>query len=216
MVAIIDIDGTLVDSNYLHTICWQKALREHGSEVEAWRIHRHVGLGGDKMVAALAGQEIEDSSGDAIRSTQSDLFSPLIEEVQPLDGAVELLASLRSREHEIVLASSARPEEVEHYVDLLGAREIVNAWTTAGDVENTKPSPELVLTALGLVDGNASEAWMIGDAVWDVESASRSGVPTLGVLTGGYSRDELMRAGCAGVFESVLELAREIGATALA
>ena len=137
----------------------------------------------------------------------------LIGEVAPLEGARELILELRERDHTVVLASSAKPDEVEHYLDLLVVRELVNGWTTSGDVEKTKPQPDLVLAAMEKAGGD--DAVMIGDSVWDCKAAKRAKVPTLGVLTGGFSREELEEAGAAAVFRSIVQLRGDLNSTPL-
>ena len=119
--AILDVDGTLVDSNYQHAIAWFRAFREQDVTPPIWRIHRHIGMGGDQLVAAVAGREVEERLGDAIREAEGRLYGELIDEVCAFEGARELLAELRERGHPIVLASSAKAEEAEHYIELLDA-----------------------------------------------------------------------------------------------
>jgi HAD superfamily hydrolase (TIGR01549 family) len=203
-VVILDVDGTLVETNYHHAIAWYRAFTQHDVELPVWRIHRAIGMGGDQLVAALAGDEIEQQMGDDIRSAEKVLYLAMIHEVRPLPGARRLLETLKERGHRVVLASSAKKQEIDHYLDLLGAREIVDAWTSSADVEKTKPEPDLVQTALEKVGGG--DAVMIGDSVWDVEAAKRAGIPTVAVRTGGFGHDELAAAGAACVFESLDEL----------
>jgi HAD superfamily hydrolase (TIGR01549 family) len=205
LTAILDIDGTLVDTNYHHALAWHRALRAHGHHVRMWEIHRHIGMGGDKIVEALAGEEAEREQGEEIREAEGEAYGELIGEVEPIEGARELIVDLHEEGAAIVLASSAKPEEVEHYVDLLDARKLVDSWTTAGDVEQTKPSPDLVHAALDKAEGEG-RAVMFGDSVWDVKAASTAGVPTLAVLTGGFSEAELREAGAAAVFDSISAL----------
>lgn len=211
--AIVDVDGTLVDSNYHHTMAWGRAFGELGLEVPFWVVHRHIGMGGDKLVAAVAGEEFEARSGDAVRDAEKRLFGELIDEVRALDGARELLAALRERGHRVVLASSADAADVEHYVDLLEARELAHAWTTSADVEETKPDPELVAAAMR--QAGTLSAVMIGDTPWDVEAAARADLKTLGVLTGGFSEAELRDAGAVDVFESPAALRERLDSTPL-
>ena len=210
LTAILDIDGTLVDTNYHHAIAWHRALRGHGHPVALWRIHRHIGMGGDQIVAALTSDEVEESEGDAIRTAEGEAYAELIGEVEPMAGARGLIEDLREDGHRVVLASSAKAEEVDHYLNLLDARELVDDWTTSADVERTKPEPDLVQVALEKAGGEGP-AVMIGDSVWDVKAASAAGVPTLAVLTGGFSAAELREAGAAEVVESIAEL-RSAGA----
>jgi HAD superfamily hydrolase (TIGR01509 family) len=202
--AIVDVDGTLVDSNYQHAIAWQRALRSQGVDVPAWRIHRHIGMGGDKLVAAVAGDEVEERCGDAVRDAEGEIYMEMIREVQPLDGARELILRLRERFDSVVLASSAKEREVDFYLDLLHAREIADAWTTSADVDATKPEPDLVHAALE--KAGAREGVVIGDTTWDVKAALRAGLLAIGVLTGGFAESELREAGAAAVYESAAEL----------
>jgi HAD superfamily hydrolase (TIGR01509 family) len=211
--AILDVDGTLVDTNYQHALAWYRAFRQHGEVLPIWRIHRHIGMGGDQLVSALCGDEVDEQKGDDIRDAEKDLYGGLIEEVEPLHGAGELIGDLKERGHAVVLASSANPDEVEHYVDLLQARELADGWTTAADVDATKPAPDLVEAALRKAGGGA--AVMIGDSTWDCEAAKRAGVETIAVLTGGFSEQELLDAGAARVYESIDELRRSLDETAL-
>jgi HAD superfamily hydrolase (TIGR01509 family) len=193
--AILDIDGTLVDSNYQHAIAWYRALRQHGHVLPIWRIHRHIG------------------KGDDLRDAEKALYMALIDEVEPLAGARELIVDLQRMGRRIVLASSAKPDEVEHYLDLLDARGLADAWTTAGDVESTKPEPDLVHAALERA--GTDSAVMVGDSTWDCEAAQRAGVQTIAVLTGGFSEQELCDAGAVAVFHSIEELRRRLPQTPL-
>jgi HAD superfamily hydrolase (TIGR01549 family) len=207
MLVILDVDGTLVDTNYHHAIAWFRAFQRYEVTLPVWRIHRHIGMGGDQLIEALAGEEVEKRSGDQIREAEGELYRELIGEVRTMEGSRELIEDLREAGHRVVLASSAKEWEVEHYLDLLDAREIVDGWTTSADVENTKPQPDLIKAALDKVDDDGA-AILIGDTVWDVEAAKRAGIETLAVLTGGFSEAELLEAGAKEVFSSVDELRR--------
>jgi HAD superfamily hydrolase (TIGR01509 family) len=213
LTAILDIDGTLVDTNYHHTIAWARAFRQHGIVLPLWRIHRHMGIGGDQLVARLTDDATEDEKGDDIRTAEKALYFALIEEVEPMEGSRELIADIKERGHTVVLASSAKASEVDHYLDQLDARDLADDWTTSADVESTKPQPDLVQVALD--KGTGGDALMIGDTPWDIEAAERAGVETIAVLTGGFSRAELEEAGAVQVFESVAELRERLGETAL-
>jgi HAD superfamily hydrolase (TIGR01509 family) len=215
-VAVLDIDGTLVDTNYHHTIAWYRAFRQSGIVLPIWRIHRHIGMGGDQLVGALTDERTEREHGDEIRSAEKVLYFELIEEVQPMEAARELIEELKRRGHAVVLASSAKSDEVDHYLDLLDARELADAWTTSADVKETKPQPDLVNAALERSGGTHDEAVMVGDTVWDVRAASKARVPTLTVRTGGFGDDELREAGAIDVFESVAELCAKLDQTPLA
>ena len=206
--AIVDIDGTLVDSNYQHAIAWYRALRRFEVAVPVWRIHRHIGMGGDQLVAAVAGEEVERRCGDAVRDAEGEIYEGMIDEVLPLDGARELISQLGERFDAVVLASSAKEHEVEHYLDLLDARGIADAWTTSSDVDATKPEPDLIHAALE--KAGADEGVMIGDTVWDVEAAGRAGLPAVAVLSGGFGADELRDAGAVAIYESARDLVGEL------
>jgi HAD superfamily hydrolase (TIGR01549 family) len=213
-IAVLDVDGTLVDTNYHHAIAWYRAFREHGLTVPVWLVHRHIGMGGDQLVTALAGQRVEERQGDSIRATETARYADLIGEVQPFADARRLMELLAERGHRLVLASSAKRDEVDHYLDLLDARDLLEAWTTSADVRRTKPDPDLVVTAVEKVGGG--DAVLVGDSTWDCEAAKRAGVPTVAVLTGGFSAQELCQAGAVAVFESLTELCQRLGETPLA
>jgi HAD superfamily hydrolase (TIGR01509 family) len=213
LAAILDIDGTLVDTNYHHTLAWDRALRAEGAEVPLWRIHRHIGMGGDQLVEALAGAEFDREHGDAVRDAEKEIYAGMIDDVRPIPGARELLQALRERGHRVVLASSAKAEEVEHYIELIDGRELADGWTTSADVEKTKPQPDLVAAAMARAD--SLSAVMVGDTPWDVKAALRADVKTVAVLTGGFGEDELRHAGAVDVFPSVAELTQALDRTPL-
>jgi len=147
---------------------------------------------------------VEDECGDAIRAAEKGQYGELIGEVQPLESAHDFLADLHAAGRCVVLASSAKREETEHYLDLLDARGVVDGWTDSSDVRATKPEPDLICAALEKV--GASTGTMIGDSVYDCIAAGRAGLPSLAVLTGGFSREELREAGASDVFETLAEL----------
>jgi HAD superfamily hydrolase (TIGR01509 family) len=211
--AILDVDGTLVDTNYHHAIAWYRAFMQSGEVLPLWRIHRHIGMGGDQLVAALAGEEFDERCGDDVRAAEKALYMALIHEVRPLEGSRELVEDLRGNGHAVVLASSAKPDEVEHYLDLLDVRDLATGWTDSGDVERTKPEPDLVRAAIEKAGGGP--AVMVGDSTWDCVAAERAGVPMVAVLTGGFSEAELREAGADCVFGSVVDLRAEIRSTPL-
>jgi HAD superfamily hydrolase (TIGR01549 family) len=199
---LLDIDGTLVDTNYHHAIAWYRAFRRHEITIPLWIIHRHMGMGGDQLVAAVAGEDVERECGDDVRDAEKEEYMKLIDEAAPLPGAKSLLETLRERDVRMVMASSAKSEEVEHYLALLGTEDLPR--TTSADVEHTKPEPDLVVAALERIGGG--DAVMVGDSTWDCIAAERAGVRSVGVLTGGFSREELRDAGAEAVFESLDEL----------
>jgi HAD superfamily hydrolase (TIGR01509 family) len=214
-VAILDIDGTLVDTNYQHAVAWYLAFRQHGFVLPVWKIHRTIGMGGDNLVAHLLSEKADEEQGDDIRSAEKPLYLTMIEQVEPFEGARGFISDLKQRGHTVVLASSAKSDELEHYLDLLDVREVVDGWTSSGDVESSKPAPDLVQAALEKVDGDGP-AVMVGDTPWDVEAAGKAGVETVGVLTGGFSEQELREAGAVAVYESIAALRTNLDDTPLA
>jgi HAD superfamily hydrolase (TIGR01509 family) len=203
--AILDVDGTLVDTNYHHALAWHRALHAHGHRVQMWKVHRHIGMGGDQIVDALIGEEAATADGDAIREAEAEAYGQLIGEVEPMEGARDLIERLREEGSTVILASSAKEDEVDHYLDLLEARELIDGWTTSADVKRTKPEPDLVHAALDKA-GSDDPAVMVGDSVWDVKAAKAAGIPTMAVLTGGFSEEELREAGASQVVESIADL----------
>jgi len=201
---VFDVDGTLVDTNYHHALAWFRAFRGCDVTVPVWRIHRAIGMGGDRLVAAVAGDQVETEHGDALRAAWKKAFEPMLDEIVPFEDAPAVLQDCRRRGFRVVLASSGDPEHVRYYLDLLDADELAERWTSAEDVSSTKPDPELLAVALdGFDDGRAV---LIGDSVWDCESATRMGLPCVGLLTGGSGAEELRSAGAARVFDSIPEL----------
>jgi len=213
--ALLDVDGTLIDSNYQHALAWYRAFRRHGIVLPVWRVHRAIGMGGDQLVPALAGEKVDKEKGDEIRETREPIYKELLSEVEPLYGAHDLIVDLKERGMRVVLASSSPKDELEHYLELLDAEDLADASTTKDDVEATKPAPDLVRAALEKAGVEADRAVMVGDARWDVEAAAKAGVETLCVMTGGWSKQELREAGAAAVFESADELRRRLDETLL-
>jgi HAD superfamily hydrolase (TIGR01549 family) len=211
--AILDIDGTLVDTNYHHALAWYRAFRRHGEQLPLWRIHRHIGMGGDQLVESLCGEAFERDKGDDVRAAEQERYAELIGEVAPFEGSRELIVDLKDSGHAVVLASSAKSDEVDHYLDLLDARELVDAWTDSSDVEDTKPEPDLVQVAME--KAGTGDAVMVGDSTWDCEAAGRAGIQTVAVRTGGFSDGELRDAGALMVFESIAELRERVRETPL-
>jgi HAD superfamily hydrolase (TIGR01509 family) len=210
--AILDIDGTLVDTNYQHALAWYRAFRQSDVHLPVWRLHRAIGMGGDKLVPHFIGDR-EEELGEDIRAAEKALYLSDIPEVEPLEGARDLIVDLKDREFTVVLASSAKANELDHYLDLLDVRAIVDAWTSSADVEETKPAPDLVQVALE--KAGTDDAVMVGDTPWDVEAARNAGIETIAVLTGGFSEAELRDAGAVAVFDSIVALREGIPSTPL-
>jgi HAD superfamily hydrolase (TIGR01549 family) len=201
---VFDVDGTLVDTNYHHTIAWLRAFRRYDVAQAAWRIHRAIGMGGDKLVAAVAGDDVERQHGDDLRQAWTEEYEEFLSEVQPFAGAQSLLQEVKDRGLGLVLASSGERRHVEHYLGLIDGHRLSDSWTTSDDAEQSKPAPDLVQTAMKKV--KTSNAVMIGDSVWDAQAADQAGIATFAVRTGGFSVEELTSAGSSKVYESLEEL----------
>jgi HAD superfamily hydrolase (TIGR01549 family) len=200
---LLDVDGTLIDSNYQHALAWYRALRERGRTFALVDLHRHIGMGGDQLVKAVAGEEFDAEHGEAAKEAEKLRFEEISGDMAPLDGAQDLIRALLDRGCEVVLASSGSEEDVERSMRMLDATDLKH--TTSADVEQTKPEPDLIRAALELVDGDR-EALLIGDSTWDCEAAERAGVRAIGVLTGGFSEDELREAGAERVYRALREV----------
>jgi HAD superfamily hydrolase (TIGR01509 family) len=209
--ALLDIDGTLVDSNYQHALAWYRAFRLHGITIPVWRCHRAIGMGGDQLVAYLAGEGFEREHGDTVRTEEHALYAQMIAEVQPFEDARGLIEDLKARGSTVVMASSAKPEDTQHYLDLLDARALVDGWTDSGDVRATKPAPDLIEAALRIAGGGT--AVLVGDSTWDCKAAKAAKVQTIAVRTGGFGVDELREAGAIAVYESLAELREKLPET---
>ena len=212
--AILDVDGTLVDSNYQHALAWYRAFRRHDITLPLWRLHRGIGMGGDLFVKHVAGDAVEEKLGDVLREQWVDEFNKMIGEIRPFDGARPLLEEVKRRGFRLVLASSGKSEHVETFLDLFGGKALADAWTTSEDAEISKPAPDIVQAALDRVHGTSGV--MIGDSTWDCKAAGKLDVPTLTVRTGGFSEQELIESGAVGVYDSLDELRHDLDQTPLA
>jgi HAD superfamily hydrolase (TIGR01549 family) len=205
---LLDVDGTLVDSNYHHALAWYRAFRSLGETFPVWRIHRLIGMGGDQLVAALGGEDLEARIGDEARERWVREADPLMAEVALLPGARELVVALKKYGHRVVLASSGKPHHVERALDLLDVREVVDGWTTSEDVESTKPAPDLLWAALQKIGEPAdAPSVVIGDSVYDVAAAKNAGMPAIVVRSGGFGDDELRAAGALAIYDTPGDLA---------
>jgi HAD superfamily hydrolase (TIGR01549 family) len=204
---VLDVDGTLVDTNYHHAVAWFRAFRRFDITVPTWRLHRAIGMGGDKLVGAVAGDHAEREHGDDIRTAWEAAFEPMLAEIRPLEGAHRLISTAMEQNCTVVLASSGKRHHVDHYLKLLDASGITS--TSADDVEDSKPAPDLFEVALRRVDRNG-RAVIIGDSVWDCEAAQRAGLPSVCLLTGGFGEAELREAGASEVYEGLDELRADL------
>lgn len=202
--AILDVDGTLVDSNYHHALAWYRAFRRFGTTLPIWHLHRAVGMGGDQLVTHVAGEQAESDFGDDVRAAHGEEFDGLVDEVAAFGDAERLLAGLREDGLRLVLATSGSSRTAEHLLGLVDGRGYADDVVTSSDVGASKPAPDLVELALQRV--HADDAFLVGDSVWDGQAAVRAGVPFYAVRTGGFSDDELTEAGARHVVESLSEL----------
>ncbi len=201
---LFDIDGTLVDSTYHHAIAWQRAFDRHDLPIPLWRIHRTIGMGGDKLVTEVAGADVEDRLGDALRGAWREEYVEIKTEVVPLPGAADLVRALAKKGYAVALASSGEPEFADETLDDLSIRDVVAVLKTSADVDGSKPEPDLIevtLEALGV-----QRAVLIGDTPYDVQSAERAGLRCIGLRSGGYSEAELVKAGAALVVDAPEDL----------
>ncbi|TRW46943.1 HAD family hydrolase [Georgenia yuyongxinii] len=206
---LLDADGTLVDSTYLHVSAWSQAFARVGRPVDSWRIHRCIGMGSDQLLATLLGERA-DELGEPASELHSEIYASTTDRLRRLDRVHDLLRALRERGLRAVLSTSAPPDELEHIRRVLDAEDLLHAVTAAEDVEDAKPEPDLVNAALAKAGVPADRAVFVGDAVWDVEACKRAGVPCVGVRTGGISAAELTDAGAVAVYDSVAHLLDEL------
>lgn len=202
---LFDIDGTLVDSNYLHIDAWDRAFRSIGHPVDVWRIHRSIGMDSVMLLDELLGDESE-IVGDAAKKEHGRLYADMASRLRPIGGARELIAELDRRGTRVVLATSAPEDELRTLLTVLRTDSSVHAVTSSEDVGTAKPHPDIIQVALDKAGVRAEDAVMVGDSVWDMKAAQRAGVAAIGVLSGGFGRDELTSAGAAEVFDDVAEL----------
>ena len=208
---LLDLDGTLIDANYHHALAWYRAFRRFDIVLPVWRLHRHIGMGGDQYVAAVAGEEVERRLGDELRDAHSKEFEPMRSECEPLEGARDLLAELRRRGRTLVVASSSSKEDLEYFLEKLGGSDLVDAYTTKDDVERTKPHADAIRAALDRA--GTEDAVMFGDSRWDVEAAAKANLLTICVITGGWSEQELRDAGAEAVYVSIPHLLEHLDET---
>lgn len=213
---LVDVDGTLVDTTYLHTVCWWEALRSNGHDVAMARIHRAIGMGSDKLLNHLLGPERDRAGDGRLREAHDSLFGEYWERLRPLPGAADLLRACARRGLTVVLASSASEREMRALRAALDADDAVAAVTSSADAEESKPSPDIVAAALRRADLDPSRVMFIGDTVWDVAAAGKLGIPCLTVTCGGTSRGELVAAGAVAVYEDPADLMRNMDRSPLA
>lgn len=201
---VLDVDGTLVDSVYTHVEAWMRAFRGIGVPVEAWRIHRAIGMGGDKLVPEVAGERVEEALGDQVRGLHDGEYDDLVAGVQLLPGADALLEDLKRRGFRVLLASSGSKIQTEQAMEKLDRSDLLDDWVSSADVDDSKPEPDLVEVALERA--GSRHAVMVGDSVWDVKAGARAGIPVIGLRCGGFPDEELTAAGAVALFDNPQDL----------
>jgi HAD superfamily hydrolase (TIGR01509 family) len=202
---LFDVDGTLIDSNYLHAVTWWQAFAQAGHDVQMWRIHRAIGMGSGQLLDALVPGRDTGNDGE-LRAAHDALYATYWSRLRPLPGAADLLRACKKHGLRVVLASSAGSREFEVMRQALGADDAIDDATSSADVAASKPAPDLVQVALEKAAVRPGEAVFVGDTVWDVEACTRAGVTCIGLLSGGISEAELLDAGAARVFPAAADL----------
>ena len=210
---LFDVDGTLVDSNYLHVYAWVRAFEAEGVPVAAWRIHRCIGMDGTTLVKTLAGDDAGQGQLDQLKDRHSEFYQQSTHLLAPLPGARDLLRRVADLGLQVVLATSAPDDELRTLRDVLDCDDVVSEVTSSADVDTAKPQPDIVEVALGRAGVTAAQAVFVGDAVWDCEAARRAKLTSVGVLSGGVSRAKLSEAGADAVFEDAAELLAHLDTT---
>jgi HAD superfamily hydrolase (TIGR01509 family) len=208
---LLDVDGTLVDTNYFHTVAWFRAFREAGEEVPMWRIHRLVGMGADKLLADLAGGERPD-----LEAGWSRHFETFKREIVAFAGARDLIRVLHERDFAVALATSGQEDDVAHVRKVLDAEDWIDVVVNSSEVEASKPAPDIFELALERLGVAASEALVVGDTVWDALAADACGLRCVGVHTGGISGVELRTAGATATYRDVEELLERLDESPIA
>jgi HAD superfamily hydrolase (TIGR01509 family) len=206
---VLDVDGTLVDSNYLHVVAWSRAFADQGRTVPMADIHRQIGKGAELVVRTLL-PDVGDDEVDAVVDGHGARFAALHDELRALPGADDLLRAAADRGVRVVLASSAKGDDHEANLDALAASDTVHGETSSDDVDEAKPDPDLFEQALEVAGVPSTRAVAVGDTVWDVEAAGRAGYPCVGVTSGGIAAAELEAAGAVLVVDGPAELVERL------
>lgn len=212
---LFDIDGTLVDSNYLHVHAWARAFNDVGIAAESWRIHRSIGMDGSTLVKTLAG-DTDDDTKDRLKDLHSRYYKELTPLLRVLPGGRDVLEKVAAMGLQVVLATSAPDDELSILRKVLDRDDVVSELTSSADVDTAKPQPDIIQVALDRAGVTAQRAVFVGDSVWDTEACRRAGVTSIGVLSGGVSREELTAGGARVVFEDTRELTEHINDTPIA
>jgi HAD superfamily hydrolase (TIGR01549 family) len=208
---LFDVDGTLVDSNYLHIEAWAHAFADVGAPVDSWRIHRSIGLDSAKLLDSLLGDR-RDELGDRAKDLHSRYYEELWPRLRAFDGARDLIRRVHESGVRVVLATSAPENELDELRRVLDVDDLLFAVTNADDVETAKPEPDIIAVALEKAQTDAAAAVMVGDATWDAVAAGKLGVPSVSVRSGGVSEGELRDAGAVAVYDDVSAVLADFGA----
>jgi HAD superfamily hydrolase (TIGR01509 family) len=203
---LLDVDGTLVDTVYLHAVAWWQALRQYGHDVPMHRIHRAIGMGSDKILDHLLGDGHDPADDDALRDAHAALYAVHWPALRPLPGARRLLEECTERGLRVVLATSASRPELDALLRCLDADSAIAAVTSSDDAEESKPAPDIVEVALRRSGLTAEEVVFVGDAVWDVHAAGHLDIPCIGLTSGGMCAAELLDHGAVAVYEDPQDL----------
>ncbi|MEU4253106.1 HAD family hydrolase [Amycolatopsis sp. NPDC026612] len=198
---LFDVDGTLVDSNYLHVHAWRRAFHALDRDVDSWRVHRAIGKGSGKLLSTLLGDEDAGRIGDQAKELHSRFYLETADLLRPFDRAPDLIRTLAKRGMRVVLATSAAPDELKELRRVLDVDDVVAGIVSGDDVEATKPDPEPVFAALDKAGTAPEDTIFVGDAVWDVHAATKAGVRTVSVLSGGVGAAELTDAGAVAIYD---------------
>jgi HAD superfamily hydrolase (TIGR01509 family) len=213
---LFDVDGTLVDTTYLHAVAWWEALRQEGADVPMAKIHRGIGMGSDKLLDHLLGDDRDRDRDEALSAAHDAIYGAWWERLRPLPGAADLLRTVAGRGLAVVLASSAKEPELEQLRQVIDADDVIAAATSSSDAEQSKPAPDILQAALDQSDVDPHAAVFVGDSVWDVQAAGRLDIPCIGLACGGTSAAELREAGAVAVYDDPAALLAALDDSAIA
>ncbi|MBG0568253.1 HAD family hydrolase [Actinoplanes aureus] len=212
---LFDVDGTLIDTTYLHAVSWWEAMRQHDRDVPMSEIHRSIGMGSDKLLDHLLGADRDRGADEEMTAAHDVLYRAWWERLRPLPGAADLVRAVAARNLAVVLASSAKETELNHLRGVLGADDVIAAATSSSDAEESKPAPDILQAALDRSDIDPERAVFVGDAVWDVQASGKLGIPCIGLTCGGTSAAELREAGAVATYANPAALLHDLESSAI-
>jgi len=207
---LVDVDGTLVDTNYFHTVAWWRAFQDIGEDVPMSSIHPLIGMGSDQLVRRLIGRESEEAS-----DAHSKRYEPFKDEIKAFPGAADLLAELARRGARVVLATSSDEKDLDRLREAIDAEDAIDEAVSNGDVEHSKPAPDIFEAALAKFDLDPERTMVVGDTRWDVEAAGKLDLEVVCVLTGGSTREQLEQAGAVAVYDDAAQLLDQLDGSPL-